>query len=193
MDSYGFNGEVIRLQSLLTPVRPWGLVAEQLAELLQQYPDGLTDSITRSSLQQKRKRPLLTVPEPHAGELVTLEAVCLERQLSLDSQLELSITAVHEMGRLTLGPIDKHMGQDLPGGAPSIRHILDDRFQRSPLLHRGRLMRLTGCVAAETLAQEPGTQQLLLLPTPMAVLVFKPTEFTSDQRDLAEVSAPLPC
>ena len=56
MDASSFDAAVCRLQTLLQPTRTWAWIAERFARLLREYPDGLTDGIVRSSLQQARKR-----------------------------------------------------------------------------------------------------------------------------------------
>eukprot|EP00966_Prymnesium_polylepis_P233364 5397096-Prymnesium_polylepis.1 len=52
MDSAALDAAVSRLRTLTLGSRDWADVADELARLLRRYPDGLTDAIVRSTLQQ---------------------------------------------------------------------------------------------------------------------------------------------
>ena len=170
MDAAAFDAAVRRLQALIQPKQEWPWIAERLVKLLWQYPDGLTDGILRSTLQQgagKRSR------EELGRTSSKLDALLRRRSIPDGAVLELRVDAVGPshitLGPSTLGPSDKE-------GAPSLRHYLDARLlplasDRRGLLAPGRMLRFASATAAEHArdhhAGKGGDCGLLLLPTPL--------------------------
>ena len=168
MDSVAFDAEVSRLQGLLRPPRDWAWVAERLAKLLSQYPDGITDAIVRSSLQQGRKRQA-------DGEWGTSDT------------LEFHISTV-EASLLTLISSGK-----ASNGASKVCHFPDARLlsavQAEPgqgLVEPGRLLRLAGALRTEQ-TNGGGESTVIVLPTPLLVLVLQPAIVPADRAALAQL------
>ncbi|KAL1525709.1 hypothetical protein AB1Y20_020554 [Prymnesium parvum] len=191
MDAASFHTAVLRLQGLIRPQREYEWIADNLVKVLYQFPDGVTDSIVRCTLQYDRKRA-----SGGAEELgiATLDTVIRRRQLPADCMLELRIRTI-EADFFTLVHSDVARERS---NAPTLVHCPDARLSSavhascSGLITPGRLLRLAcGVTAEHSFASVDGGQDnhdnLLLLPMPFLTVVLQPSSFAHDRAALDDL------
>ena len=144
----------------------WAEAAAHVADILTQYPEGVTAAALLSSMLQRtgqrRRRSLLSCSPSSSAAAAAAATLTLSRYVAPHQVLELTVHAALGKGMLDL---ERHSG-------PRLVHRVDARLTAAvaaaeasgkPLFSPGRRFRAVGTAVAETAASGDGA--LLLLPT----------------------------
>ena len=157
----------------------WSSVAGRVAELLMQYPDGVTESIMLSRLMFPPQGTSSGIKEIKERQHVYPRAILDFTILS---------SAAHSNGKALIVLGDADVNLDGASAALRLKHVPDPRFCAligTDLLRAGRRMRATSCAVGE-LAPEGGN--LHLLPVALAVLLISPSTSADDARLVEQAS-----